>query len=178
MGHRHSTLHSQLKQQDGGGPNCDLVTAPIDGASTSGGNSGLSVAPYLEVKKGPFKRRLSMRSISIRRSFHKPKKNSTRIVSEPTTASVVQTSSCSNSNGASAACSSALASNGSTLVRSNSIGNGHAQQVTMLPRSSKTGEKVGKSYKSKCLPRLSQCFYQTLSLAQGKVCQLSVIHFI
>ena len=69
MGHKNSTLHSQFRNQSDG-PNCDLV-----GMSNSGYGGGDT---FINVKHGPFKRRLSMRNISIRRSFHMGGKHNNR----------------------------------------------------------------------------------------------------
>lgn len=65
MGQRHTSLHGPLPQEEG-----DLVTPALDapGPSPSSG-------PYLEGRKGPFSRRLSIRNISIRRSLQRARKS-------------------------------------------------------------------------------------------------------
>lgn len=95
MGHKHSSLHRQLKQQDV--PSHDLVSA-TDSAG-GGGTAAANSSSYFEVKQGPFRRKLSVRNISIRRSFHISKKSHTRLnkVSAATTDDLPKLSSTSSS---------------------------------------------------------------------------------
>ncbi|KAH7637367.1 numb-like protein [Dermatophagoides farinae] len=72
MGHKNSTLHSQFRNQSDG-PNCDLV-----GMTNSGYGGNNHPDTFVSIKHGPFKRKLSMRNISIRRSFHMGGKHNNR----------------------------------------------------------------------------------------------------
>ena len=123
MGHKQSKLHRQLKATDDG-PSRDLVGGGGDGgslggSSTAGPSSGQAApTPFFDVKQGPFKRKLSVRNISIRRSFHKPSKAHRRLSN-----SVAPTSSATTDDIVIASSSNSSTLNNSPFVQSTSGAN-------------------------------------------------------
>ncbi len=141
MGHKQSKLHRQLKATDDG-PSRDLVGGDggsLGGSSTAGPSSGQAPTPFFDVKQGPFKRKLSVRNISIRRSFHKPSKthrrlsNSVAPTSSATTDDIVIASSSSTLNNSPFVQSTSAASTTSNCTNNHNTSNGGVPTSSSSP---------------------------------------------